>query len=326
MPACVLISNDDGIDAPGLRALVAALGKEQGVDVYVCAPSEERSGQSHAISLARFLSCHPQTEVAGAKEAYSVDGSPADSVMLAIHGPVFKGVQFDLVVSGINRGDNCGLHVIYSGTVGAAREAACKGVPAMALSLDNHRARRMDDYAASASLSVAFIRALLAVLAESPSALSDTSEGVVLNVNYPSGDVLGMKGVKLTHQGTGCFFPRFEEIREGQGAHLPQIEEHTEDTRMFRNYAGGYRADGTEGSDMEAVASGWTSVTPLGLRSDLVFKTRTANSGSNTGVSAVQERHARGSVGVAAQVVLRGAAAMGLQTAGIEGIEWPVAD
>ncbi|KIZ07400.1 5'-nucleotidase [Monoraphidium neglectum] len=324
MPARVLVSNDDGIDAPGLRALVLALSKE--ADVFVCAPSEERSAQSHAVSLRRFLACHPHSGVEGAKAAFSVDGTPADSVMLAIHGPVFEGGDFDLVVSGINRGDNCGLHVIYSGTVGAAREAACKGVPAIALSLDNFNARRVDDYAPSAAISAAL--ALLSILSESPSALGDMSEGVVLNVNFPAGDVSEMKGIKLTHQGTGCFFPNFKEVQEGQGSHMPQIEERTEDTRMFRNFAGGYRKDGTDGSDMDAVAGGWASVTPLGLRSDLLFKSRTAagSSSANSGESAIQERHARGSVAVAAQVVVRAAAALGLEAGGIEGIEWPLAD
>jgi hypothetical protein len=108
---------------------------------------------------------------------------------------------------------------------------------------------------------------------------------------------------------------------------MAQIEEHTEATRLFRNYAGGYRQDGTDGSDMAAVSEGWASITPLGLRSDMLFKTRGAHGGgSYTGVSAVQERHARGCVAAAAQVVKRAAAALGMEAAGVEGVEWPVAD
>eukprot|EP00879_Flechtneria_rotunda_P029967 GHRR01032442.1.p1 GENE.GHRR01032442.1~~GHRR01032442.1.p1 ORF type:complete len:202 (+),score=39.37 GHRR01032442.1:884-1489(+) len=121
----VLVSNDDGINAPGLRALVTALHEANFCDVHVCAPSGERSAQSHAITLGRYLSCYP-SDVSGAVQAFAVDGTPADSVMLALNSPVFQNPQFDLVASGINRGDNCGLHVTYSGTVGAAREAACK--------------------------------------------------------------------------------------------------------------------------------------------------------------------------------------------------------
>ena len=107
---------------------------------------------------------------------------------------------------------------------------------------------------------------------------------------------------------------------------MAQVEEHTEATRLFRNYAGGYRQDGTEGSDMAAVSGGWASITPLGLRSDMLFKTRIAHGSSNSGVSAVQERHARGCVAAAAQVVQRAAAALGMEAAGTEGVEWPVVD
>ena len=403
----ILVSNDDGIDAPGLRAIVSALVQRLGAaaEVFVCAPSEERSGMSHAISLARFLSCHPRDDVDGATAAFAVDGTPADCVMLALHSPLFRrssggggggdsgggdgastgaigsggngntsgnsgarggnranssrGAGFDLVVSGINRGDNCGLHIIYSGTVGAAREAACKGVPSLALSLDAHGARRVDDYAASAKLGAALAAALLEVLEEAPAALPDVAEGLVLNVNVPRGALGGggsaeggsnaggagggggggggVRGVRLTHQGTGTFYPEFREVAEGAGPHLPEIELHTEATLVFRNFAGGYREDGTAGSDMRAVADGWASVTPLGLRSDLLFKTRAAlgggagggaggGSGVTTGVSAAQERHARGSVAVAAQVVARAAAALGMVADGIADVEWPLVD
>lgn len=84
----VLISNDDGVNAPGLRALVRALAASQICDVYVCAPAGERSATSHAITLGRYLSCY-RCEVPGAVEAFAVDGTPADSVMLALNGPVF---------------------------------------------------------------------------------------------------------------------------------------------------------------------------------------------------------------------------------------------
>jgi len=118
-------------------------------------------------------------------------------------------------------------------------------------------------------------QALLDVMAESPGAQSDMAEGVVLNVNVPGRALKEMKGLKMTHQGTGCFFPHFKEIDASlSGPELPQIEEHTEETRMFRNQAGGYRQDGTDGSDMSAVAAGFVSVCPLGLRSDLLFKVR----------------------------------------------------
>eukprot|EP00955_Chlamydomonas_euryale_P026338 278335-Chlamydomonas_euryale.AAC.4 len=99
--------------------------------------------QSHAITLGRYLSAFPSEHMLdacpGVVEAWAVDGTPADSVMLGLHSNCLKTRNFDLMVSGINRGDNCGRHVIYSGTVAAAREASCTGLPAMAFSLDNHK-------------------------------------------------------------------------------------------------------------------------------------------------------------------------------------------
>ena len=94
----------------------------------------------------------------GAVEAFAVDGTPADSVGVALKSSLLRTRDFDLVVSGINRGDNVGLHVLYSGTVGAAREATCRGYPAIAFSLASHRARSEEDYAQAAGCAVAFIK------------------------------------------------------------------------------------------------------------------------------------------------------------------------
>eukprot|EP00775_Hariotina_reticulata_P009562 gene9561-9725_t len=159
----------------------------------------------------------------------------------------------------MGRGDNCGLHVIYSGTVGAAREAACKGIPAMALSLADHSARQQQHYDASAELSVPLIQAMLEALAAGaqPHRLA-VEAGVVINVNFPAG--------------MGCVFPKFLEVTEPSGPHLAEIEEHTPNIRMFRNYAGAVRVDDSEGSDNWAVSNSWVSVTPLSLRSDVPLR------------------------------------------------------
>jgi len=97
--------------------------------------------------------------IEGTVAAYAVDGTPADSVMLALNSDVIPGSpSFDLVIAGINRGDNAGLHVIYSGTVGAAREAACKGIKALSLSLDFYRAKTPEEYAVAAELTVPIVK------------------------------------------------------------------------------------------------------------------------------------------------------------------------
>jgi len=262
----ILVSNDDGIDAPGLRALVRALAS-LAADVFVCAPDGERSAQSHAITLSRDMAAIPRA-VDGAVSAYAIGGTPADAVMLALNSSLFFGAaaqqqpattarttattgdpdppplqagaeaaaaaRFDLVVSGINRGDNCGLHVIYSGTVGAAREGAAKGVPSLALSLDDHGARAEASFAGAARAAAAVVLAALSVLRDgdgqsgeggtggtgtAAAAAWALRQGLVLNVNFPQAMAAGgCGGVALCHQGTGCIFPAYRELpREEKG-------------------------------------------------------------------------------------------------------------
>ena len=124
----ILLTNDDGISAPGLFAIYKQLTKI--AQVSVVAPSEVKSGASHSISL-EPLTCN-KVDIPGKFTGFSVHGSPADCVKLAVNNLVEKPI--DLVVSGINHGANVGIHVYYSGTVAAAMEAAFYGIPALALS------------------------------------------------------------------------------------------------------------------------------------------------------------------------------------------------
>lgn len=263
----VLVSNDDGIQAPGLQALVARLVAANFCDVYVSAPAAERSAQSHAITLGRYLSCY-RYDVPGTVESYAVEGTPADSVMLALNGPMFKNSSWDLVVSGINRGNNMGSHVIYSGTVGAAREAACKGLPGIAFSLDDHQARSTASYDSSSALSVVLIQSVLGLVPPCPCVLS-VLQRCVLNVNFPNKPLEEVRGYRLAHQTFINTIPYYEEVIEKAGPHMPEIDEHTPDVRVFRNYAGCQVKDDTADGDDSVVAEGWVSVTPLSLRSDL---------------------------------------------------------
>jgi 5'-nucleotidase len=128
----ILLSNDDGFFAKGLRAAKAALEKE--ADVVVVAPASEQSAASHALTLAR-----PLRAFEAEPGVFAVDGTPADCVYLALHGAArFLPRKPDVVVSGINRGVNLGQDVFYSGTVAAAREGALRGIPALAASAHHH--------------------------------------------------------------------------------------------------------------------------------------------------------------------------------------------
>uniref|UniRef100_A0A804Q6A7 Survival protein SurE-like phosphatase/nucleotidase domain-containing protein n=1 Tax=Zea mays TaxID=4577 RepID=A0A804Q6A7_MAIZE len=121
----LLVTNDDGIDAPGLRFLVDRLVAAGRYRVLVCAPDTDKSGVSHCITWRPALRCK-RVDIIGAT-AFGVSG---------ISGKLFDGLVPDLVLSGINIGNNCGYHVIYSGTVAGAREAFLYGIPAIAMSYD----------------------------------------------------------------------------------------------------------------------------------------------------------------------------------------------
>ena len=121
----ILITNDDGIHAAGLRALVESM--KEIATVTVIAPSQERSAAAQSLTLRQPIYCDQIAE-----REYSVDGTPADAMILAFHTLLPE--KPDLVISGINRGANMGENIYYSGTVGAAREAAINRVPAIAVS------------------------------------------------------------------------------------------------------------------------------------------------------------------------------------------------
>jgi 5'-nucleotidase len=126
----ILLTNDDGIFAPGLAAMhkrLSTLG-----NVFVAAPADVCSGAGHSISL-REISC-THLDIVGKFQGYSVDGSPADCVKLAVNELFDAEIKFDLAVSGMNQGANVGINVFYSGTVAGAIEAAFYNLPAVAVS------------------------------------------------------------------------------------------------------------------------------------------------------------------------------------------------
>jgi len=147
----ILLTNDDGYQAPGLRALARLLGSHY--EVEVVAPDREQSGTGHGITVARPLRVH-QVQLEGARRAWAVDGTPVDCVKLAVDAILEAPPQ--LVISGINRGANLGNDVFYSGTVAAALEGTMLGLNAMAVSLDLDSAEEEDYHnAARASLELA---------------------------------------------------------------------------------------------------------------------------------------------------------------------------
>jgi 5'-nucleotidase len=195
----ILLSNDDGIDAPGLAALERAFAPLG--DVVVVAPAEEQSAKSHSLTMFEPLRVSRRGE-----RRYAVTGTPADCAYIGVHH--LCGRPPDLVVSGVNRGVNLGDDVHYSGTVAAAMEGALIGVPAVAVSLAAAPGKRDDarpwDLAAGLALRVA--RALL----------DDPLDGhAFLNLNVP--DVPELQGLKVARQGKHWYHPLVEQKEDPRG-------------------------------------------------------------------------------------------------------------
>lgn len=193
----ILLVNDDGIHAPGIRALCDAAVKA-GHKVSVCAPDCERSAASHAISLGRALKVK-KIDYPGADIAYAADGSPADCARLGLY--LIPGV--DVVVSGINNGSNMSGACIYSGTVAAATEASMSGTPALATSLCAYGLTDPADYAAAAKLSIGIAE----WMADYP-----LPRGCIYNLNVPAVSYDEIKGVKAAQLGatyldSPCYIP-----------------------------------------------------------------------------------------------------------------------
>lgn len=178
----ILVSNDDGIQAPGIQALAAALRKI--ARVVVVAPDSEQSASSHSLTVRRPLRIYKHSET-----EYSIDGTPTDCVMMAVHSILKK--KPDLIVSGINRGANLGDDVHYSGTVSAAMEGVLMGIPAIAVSLVSFGDDRCY-FETAADYAVKLSRKVLK---------EKISPGFVLNMNVPNFPMKQIKGYQFTKLG-----------------------------------------------------------------------------------------------------------------------------
>lgn len=190
----ILVVNDDGITAPGIKALMHVM-KEIG-RVVVVAPDSPQSGMGHAITIGKPLRLDP-VDVYEGIEMYSCSGTPVDCVKLAVN-KIFKGQKPDLCVSGINHGLNNGINVLYSGTMSAAVEAAIEGIPAIGFSLD--------DYTLQADFShcLKYVKEIALQVLQ-----NGMPTATLLNVNFPKGDSL--KGIKICRQANAKWAEEFDE-------------------------------------------------------------------------------------------------------------------
>ncbi len=190
----ILVVNDDGITAPGIKVLIEAM--QQLGRVVVVAPDSPQSGMGHAITIGKPLRLDAIDLYKGV-EMYKCSGTPVDCVKLAVNR-VFKGQKPDLCVSGINHGLNNSINVLYSGTMSAAVEGAIESIPAIGFSLDDYT--QQADFAPC----IAYVKKIAAQVLE-----HGLPEGTLLNVNFPKGDAL--KGIKICRQAQGKWAEEFDE-------------------------------------------------------------------------------------------------------------------
>ena len=184
----LLLSNDDGFDAPGMKFLHSALYKKH--SLTVSAPAIEQSGVGHAFTYRKGINL-VEREYADGTPGFAVAGTPADCVKVALGH--LLGELPDAVVSGINNGDNTGIAGFYSGTVGAAREAAFWGVPAVAFSVANNSEQFYEEY-------VDLIEGFVLRLTDKSMTFGENGKTVFYNVNFP-GCVRGeCKGIRVCQQ------------------------------------------------------------------------------------------------------------------------------
>ena len=232
----ILVTNDDGVDAPGLLALQQAL-QEVG-EVTVFAPDHNWSAAGHTKTMHKPLRV-AQTTLSDGTSAYTSTGAPSDCVALVILGILDH--QPDLIVSGINQGANVGHDITYSGTIAAAMEAVISGIPALAVSLDSYQSQ---DFAYAARFAARLVTLVLE---------RGLPPNTFLNVNVPAVPQAGIAGVRITRLGQRVYRDRLVKRQDPRG----------------RNYywIGGEPPSGVpeEGTDIWALANNYVSITPLHL-------------------------------------------------------------
>lgn len=247
----ILVTNDDGVSAPGLLALAQAIRKLEGVEVSVLAPDHNWSACGHVKTMNRPMRIRA-TNLADGSQAWSSDGAPSDCVALAMMGALE--LKFDAVVSGINPNANVGLDVTYSGTVTAAMEGAITGVPGFAVSIDAPEYHQGPlDYGSAAEAAARIIAQLLEMW-------DDKLPAPIWNINLPYRPDGDYAGVKLTRQGVRLYHDALEKRIDPRG--VPYY------------WIGGDAPSGLveEGTDYGAIKQGFISVTPLQM--DMTDKAR----------------------------------------------------
>jgi 5'-nucleotidase len=235
----VLISNDDGINSPGI-AVLEEIAKTISDDVYVVAPQANMSAAGHSLTIKS-----PLRLVERDPRHFSVDGTPTDSVVMAMRHIMSE--KPDLVLSGVNADSNLADDITYSGTVAAAMEACLFGIPAIAFSQNLNK---------DGTINWEIARACAPDILKSIMSNFRFPEGVLLNINFPSGEASGVRGVKVTSQGTRAIEDHVIRSTDPRGDPYfwigPAEYRKNEDNKDLE-------------TDLGAVNSGYISITPISL-------------------------------------------------------------
>lgn len=232
----ILVTNDDGVSAPGIRALIEVMS-EIG-DVVVVAPDKPQSAMGHAITINSTLYLNKISKDTDTITEYSCSGTPVDCVKLAVNEILKR--KPDLCVSGINHGSNSSINVIYSGTMSAAVEAGIEGIPAIGFSLLDY------DWNADFEAIKSFVKKISMEVLE-----NGLPEGVILNVNFPKLKEKDIKGIKICRQAKALWVEKFDKRKTPQG-------------KDYYWLAGEFvNEDKGEDTDEWALDNGYISVVPV---------------------------------------------------------------
>jgi 5'-nucleotidase len=256
----LLISNDDGVFAAGIRALANAMA-EAGHQVWVVCPDRERSATGHGLTLHKPIRAEAVDDIFHpAVNAWACSGTPSDCVKLAL-GAILDEPP-DLVLSGINQGANLGTDILYSGTVSAAMEGVIEGIPAIAFSLTSFTVR---NFAPAAQ----FAQSLIARLAATP-----LPAPLLLNVNIPAIEATAIRGSIIARQGIRRYVDLFEKRVDPRGktyywlaGEVLETVDHHEDSyqlladslQQLHDFADLHQVP----ADVEAIQQNWITITPL---------------------------------------------------------------
>ncbi|MBT8288644.1 MAG: 5'/3'-nucleotidase SurE [Flavobacteriaceae bacterium] len=232
----ILVTNDDGITAPGIRTLIRLMNAIG--DVVVVAPDSPQSGMGHAITVNTTLQVKPERVDNGPQREYSTSGTPADCVKLAKH-EVLDRIP-DICVSGINHGSNSSINVLYSGTMSAAIEAGIEGIPAIGFSLCDY------NWDADFKPIEEHVTTIVKKVIE-----NGLPEGIILNVNFPKLDGQPLKGIKVCRQAKANWVEEFDKRRNPQGKEYYWL------TGKFVSF------DDDDDTDEWALNNGYASVVPV---------------------------------------------------------------